>query len=53
MGNIVYKVVNREIEKESLVRDLLGGIFRKKKVVESVLQFSQFVMEIVSVMSVM
>jgi hypothetical protein len=42
MGNIIYKVVSREIGKERLVRETLGGIFREKKVVESVLHFSQF-----------
>jgi hypothetical protein len=42
MGNIIYKVVSREIEKERLVRDSSGGIFGEEKVVEYVLQFSQF-----------
>jgi hypothetical protein len=42
MGNIIYKVVSREIEKERLVIDSLGGIFREKKVVKYVLQFAQF-----------
>jgi hypothetical protein len=39
MGNIIYKVVSREIEKERLVKYSLGGIFEEKKVVEFVLQF--------------
>ena len=53
MGNIIYKVVSREVTKERLVKDSPRGIFGEEKVVESVLQFSQFVMEIVFVMSVM
>jgi hypothetical protein len=42
MGNIIYKVVSREIGKERLVRETLGGIFGEKKGVESILHFSQF-----------
>jgi hypothetical protein len=37
MGNIIYKVVSREIAMERLVRDSLGRIFREEKVVEYVL----------------
>jgi hypothetical protein len=44
-GNIIYKVVSREIEKERFVRDFRGGIFGEEKVVEFVLEFSQFVMD--------
>jgi hypothetical protein len=42
VGNIIYKVVSREIAKERLIIDFSGGIFVEEKVVESVLQFSQF-----------
>jgi hypothetical protein len=42
MENITYKVVSREITKERPVRYSLGGIFIEEKVVEFVLQFSQF-----------
>jgi hypothetical protein len=37
MGNIIYKIVSREIEKERLVRDSSGGIFIDEKIVESIL----------------
>jgi hypothetical protein len=37
MGNIIYKVVSREIGNERLVRETLGGNFGEKKVVESIL----------------
>jgi hypothetical protein len=40
MGDIIYKVVSREITKERLIRDSSGGIFREDKVVEFVLQFA-------------
>ena len=36
MGNIIYKVVSREISIERLVRDSLRRIFREEKVVEYV-----------------
>jgi hypothetical protein len=31
MGNIIYKVVSREIGNERLLRETLVGIFREKK----------------------
>jgi hypothetical protein len=42
MGNIIYKVLSREIAKERLVRDSSRGIFREEKVMETILKFSQF-----------
>jgi len=42
MGNIIYKVVRREIANKRLVRDSLGGILVEEKVVESILHFSHF-----------
>jgi hypothetical protein len=37
MGNIIYKVVSREITKDRVVRYSSRGIFREEKVVEYVL----------------
>jgi hypothetical protein len=42
MGNIIYKVLSREIKKERLVRDSSGGIFVEENIVEFVLYFAQF-----------
>ena len=42
MGNIIYKVVSREIAKERLNRDSSGRIFREEKVMETILKFAQF-----------
>ena len=47
MGNITYKVVSREIEKEKCVRDSLGGILERRKLYKLYYNLLNFVMEIV------
>jgi len=42
MGNIIYKVVSREIGKEILVIETLQETFGEKKGVESIFHFFQF-----------